>query len=92
MNDRTIALNGKLYEAPVPLIGKYVTVLYHDHNPTRVEILLEGKSHGFLKPLDLHVNCRVRRNKEAVTVEPLAHGPVPTGQLNFGPKRGENES
>jgi len=92
MNDRTIALNGKLYEAPAPLIGKYVTVLYHDHDPTRVEILLEGRSHGFLNPLDLHVNCRVRRNKESLTVEPLAHGPMPTGQLNFAPKRGENVS
>ena len=59
--DRTISLNCKLYEAPVHLIGQQVTLLYHDHDPARVEITFKGQSYGFLNPLDLHVNCRVRR-------------------------------
>ncbi|CAO0822808.1 hypothetical protein DFAR_320010 [Desulfarculales bacterium] len=28
----------------------------------RVEILLENRSHGLLRPLDLAVNCRVKRD------------------------------
>lgn len=60
--DRTITLNGKLYEAPIPLIGKHIVVLYHDHQPQRVEVFYERKSYGLLTPVDLHINCRVKRN------------------------------
>ncbi len=62
--DRTITLNGKLYEAPVALIGKHILVLYHDNQPERVEAFHERKSYGFLSPLNLHINCRVKRNKD----------------------------
>jgi len=63
--DRTITLNGRLYEAPIPLIGKQVTVLYHDHEMARVEIVWNQKSYGYLIPVDLNVNCRVRRDKKS---------------------------
>jgi putative transposase len=65
--DRTIVLNGKLYEAPIPLIGKQVLCLYHDEQPQRVEVVHEHKSYGFLTPLDLHINCRVRRSRDSGT-------------------------
>jgi len=29
-----------------------------------VEITFKGQSYGFLNPLDLHVNCRVRRDHD----------------------------
>jgi len=61
--DRTITLNGRLYEAPVPLIGKQVQLLYHEHDMRQVEALWDQKSYGFLTPVDLHVNCRVKRDK-----------------------------
>ena len=44
--DRTVTLNGKLYEAPVGLIGKTVTLLYDPKDAQRVEILLQEESHG----------------------------------------------
>jgi len=62
--DRTITLNGKLYEVPIPLIGKHVLLLYHDNQPQRVEAFYEHKSYGLLTPLDLHINCRVKRNRD----------------------------
>jgi hypothetical protein len=65
--DRTIVLNGRLYEAPVPLIGKQVLLLYHENQPERVEALYGNQSYGFLIPVDLHINARVRRNKESGT-------------------------
>lgn len=65
--DRTVVLDGKLYEAPIPLIGKHVLLLYHEKDPQIVEVLHDHKSYGFLTPLDLHINCRVRRNKESGT-------------------------
>lgn len=65
--DRTITLDGKLYEAPIPLIGKQVLVLYHEKDPHRVEVFHEHKSYGFLIPVDLHINCRVKRNRDSGT-------------------------
>lgn len=61
--DRTITLHGKLYEAPVCLIGKQVELLYHDRDEDRVEIKLAKSSYGFVRPVDLHVNCTVKRDK-----------------------------
>ncbi len=83
-NDRTVSLNSRLYEAPVPLIGKQVTLLYHDHDPSRVEVRLDGQCHGFLTPVHLNVNCRVRRqNRNDVVFESLDKTLVPSGKLSF---------
>ena len=65
--DRTITLNGKLYEAPVGLIGKQVILLFHEEQPERVEVTHNHKSYGFLTPLDLHINARVKRNRDSGT-------------------------
>jgi putative transposase len=61
--DRTITLNGRLYEGPVALIGKRVELLYHDTELEKVEVKYQNKSFGFIRPVDLHVNCRVKRDK-----------------------------
>ena len=66
-NDRTLTLDGRLYEGPVALIGKRVDVLYHIQEPERIEIVFQGKSYGFHLPVHLHVNCRVRRMKNCHT-------------------------
>ncbi|MDD5170783.1 MAG: DDE-type integrase/transposase/recombinase, partial [Syntrophales bacterium] len=61
--DRTITLNGRLYEGPVALIGKRVELLYHETEPKKVEVKYQNKSFGFIRPVDIHVNCRVKRDK-----------------------------
>jgi putative transposase len=61
-NDRTVSLSGRLYEAPVELIGKIATLLYHESDHARVEIFFGNASFGMLVPLDMNVNCRVRRD------------------------------
>ena len=68
--DRTVSLNGRLYEAPVNLIGRTVTLLYHEDDPARVEVLLDGESHGMLAPLDVKINCKVRRRRNVVELLP----------------------
>lgn len=67
--DRTIALAGRLYEAPVALIGKRVNLLYHEHDPARVEILYNSKTYGFAVVLDVNVNCRIKRGKDSIELE-----------------------
>ncbi len=64
--DRTITLDGNLYEAPVALIGKRIEVLFHE-DEDHVEIRFEQKSYGYVTPLDLHVNCRVKRDRNRNT-------------------------
>lgn len=61
--DRTIILDKRLYEGPVELIGKQVELLYHEDEYDRVELRLNQQSHGFIKTVDLNVNCRVKRDK-----------------------------
>lgn len=61
--DRSLSLNGKLYEAPVMLIGKQVELLYHDETPTRIEIRFQSQSYGLARPVDVHLNSRVKRDK-----------------------------
>lgn len=75
--DRTITLDGRLYEAPVPLIGKQVTVLYHDYE--QVEVTWQGKSYGFLVPVNLNINCRVKRDKNRATDIEASEGSHYTG-------------
>jgi putative transposase len=61
--DRTLTIDGRLYEGPVALIGKRVELLYHPGSPEQVEIRYKNESFGMIRPLNLHVNYRVKRDK-----------------------------
>ena len=61
--DRTISLNGRIFEAPVALIGKQVTVLFHPEEPDRAEVVFKKESYGLLVPVNLAVNCRAKRDR-----------------------------
>ena len=61
--DRSITFEGKLYEAPVALIGKQIELLYHDNDPDNIEIKWNNESYGIVRPVDVHVNCRVKRDE-----------------------------
>jgi putative transposase len=67
--DRTVCLLGCVYEAPINLIEKQVTLLYHAHDLKRVEILYSGQSFGFLVPLDATINSKVKRLRDRLEVE-----------------------
>jgi len=84
--DRTVALCGRLYEAPVALIGKQITLLYHPHDPARVEARHDAKSYGMLRAVDLNVNCHVQREKDTVKLhtEPRV---LSGGKLPFAGKK-----
>ncbi len=61
--DRTVSIDGRLYEAPTRLIGEQVSLLFHEHKPNRVEIIFKGRSHGMLVPLDKKVNTKAKRDR-----------------------------
>lgn len=68
--DRTFTIQGRLYEAPIDLAGKQVRLLLHEHDPARVEVLWEGKTHGFAGLLDVNVNCRIKRENGVTGIDP----------------------
>ena len=67
--DRTFTIQGRLYEAPVDLVGKQVRLLYHEHDPARVEVLWDGKTYGFVNLLDVNVNCRIKRENGVTGID-----------------------
>jgi len=83
--DRTVAIAGRLFEAPIALIGKQITLFYHPHDLSRIEARCDAKSYGFLTALDLNVNCRVKREKDNLKIQTEPR-PVQSGQLSFGQK------
>jgi hypothetical protein len=60
-NDRSVRLDGQLFEAPSGLVGQMVTLRFENYD--RIEVFVEEVSKGFLKALDVHVNSRVKRER-----------------------------
>ena len=73
--DRSVVLDRIMYEAPVQLIGKQVELLYHEDDRETVEARFKNKSYGMLRQIDIHVNCRVKRDKNSDIII------SPTGKL-----------
>ena len=73
--DRTVALAGKRFEAPVQLIDRRVELHYHESAMELIEIYFEQKLYGFAAPLDVRVNAKIGRNwsssehKKATTID-----------------------
>jgi putative transposase len=91
--DRTVTIDGRIYEGPVPLIGKRVELLYHQTELKAIEVRFKGKSYGTLRPLDLSVNYRVKRDKNN---NPQIHasdtaGSYQGGKLWSSKRRDEDE-
>ena len=92
--DRTITLDGRIYEAPVALIGKRAELLYHQTDVETIEARYKNKSYGMLRPVDLAVNYRVKRDKNN---NPQIHDTDATrsyqgGKLWSSKGRDENET
>lgn len=85
--DRTVSLAGRLFEAPVGLIGKTVTLLWHPSKPERIEVFYQERSLGFLIPLDPHVNYRIRNRNGAKDSGQRPSTPPPQSGKLFGPER-----
>lgn len=78
--DRSVVVDKRLFEAPVELVGKRVELLYHEHSPEQVEIRCAGRSYGLLRQVDLHVNSRVKRDRNG-QVELVGQGICDGGRL-----------
>ena len=82
--DRTVAIFGHVFEAPIRVIGKTVTLQYHEGDQSRIEVFDEDQSSGFLVRLNPHINATLHRkpNKE----KPKETTTPPTKQTYEGGK------
>lgn len=78
--DRSVVVDRRLFEAPVELIGKRVELLYLEESPEQVEVRYAEKSYGLLRQVDLHVNSRVKRDKNG-KIELSGDGACESGRL-----------
>jgi len=70
--DRTVSLNGTLFEADAALVGQVVTLRYDPALPASrgVEIWHEARFVARATPLDAYANCFVRRNRPTHNLDP----------------------
>jgi hypothetical protein len=69
--DRTVSLNGMLFEADAALVGHIVVLRYDPGAPASrgVELWYEDKFVCRATPLDAYANCFVRRNRPTQTID-----------------------
>ena len=74
MKDRTVSLNGRLYEVDAHLVGQLVTLRYDPEAPPSrpIEVVCDGKPAGTATRLDAYANTLVKRHR-------------PSGQLHCDP-------
>ena len=75
--DRTVSLNGRVYEVDALLVGQNVILRYDPAAPpTRaIDVVHDGKPAGKATPLDAYANTAVRRTYPAKEIE--ADDPAP---------------
>lgn len=66
--DRTVSINGNVFEAPLNLIGKEIILLFNKEEPEKIEVIYNQKSYGFLILLNKHINYKTVRNNNHLIV------------------------
>jgi transposase InsO family protein len=77
--DRTVSLNGIVYEVDAALIGHSVTLRYDPGaEPGRpIQVCHEGRAIEQARPVDTYANCFVKRDRRAWTLSPETPAPPP---------------
>ncbi len=79
--DRTVSLNGVVYEVDASLVGETVTLRFDPSRPGRpVDVYFKGRKVERAKRVDLYANCFVRRDHTTKALQPdQPLGDPPTG-------------
>jgi len=77
--DRTVSLDGMVYEVDAALVGETVALRYDPHaNPRKVQVWHQGRFVAVARPVDLYANCFVKRDRPSAQLEADAPPPAPT--------------
>jgi hypothetical protein len=95
--DRTVRLNGRIFEVSAKLVDRTVELFYHPDQPDIIEVKMEGMSYGQAMPVNLNINARIGRDwsvekkEESQDLPPPLAAPKPEGgQLFSAPPNGGN--
>jgi transposase InsO family protein len=79
MNDRTVSLNGHVYEVDAVLVGETVTLRYDPAVPASrpLAVVHQGQPAGLATPLDAYANTTVRRDRPSWRLTTDAPAPEP---------------
>lgn len=77
--DRTVSLNGVIYEVDAALVGEKVTLRFDPDAPSTrpIEVWHEGQQLPDATPLDAYANCFVKRLRPSRNLSPDAPAPEP---------------
>ena len=68
--DRTVSLNGKLFEIDPVLIGQQVTLRFNPAQPEGdVQVVHQGKLIETARLVDLYANCHVKRHRRSGVID-----------------------
>ena len=75
--DRTVSLNGVVYEVDAALVGETVTLRFDPSAPPErpVQVCHQGQLGGLARPVQTYANCFVKRERPSRTL--TADGPAP---------------
>jgi len=81
-NDRTVSLNGTLFEVDATLVGVKVTLRYNPAKPdSPVQVVYEGKFVEMAKSVDPYANCFVKRHRRSGVID--SDKPVPASKASL---------
>lgn len=77
--DRTVSLNGTLFEVDAALVGQTVTLRHDPSLPASrgIEVWHDARFVERARPLDAYANCFVRRNRPTQGIEADTPAPAP---------------
>jgi len=76
--DRTVSLDGVIYEVDAALVGERVTLRYDPATPgAPVQVWHQDQPVHRARRVDLYANCFVKRERPSSTLQPAAPAPEP---------------
>lgn len=82
--DRTISLNGLVYEVDAALVGTTVTLRFDPSNPGRaIQVCAPGQGPRTAKVVDVYANCFVKRERPSRTLTASSAAPPPPAGLRL---------
>jgi len=68
--DRTVSLNGRLFEVDATLVGESVTLRFNPATPkASIQVVHQGKVLQHARLLDLYANCHVKRDRRSGVID-----------------------
>ncbi len=82
--DRTVSLNGVIYEVDASLVGETVILRYEPARPgAAIEVVFQNRVFRGVKPVDAYANCFVRRDHGSKLLEPSTPPQTPPSRLQM---------